>query len=116
MRCKYWLRIGVMAGMFFTPFPVQSADLDDLQAVFEQSLKVLNASDVDAWIGLMDDGVVYFPNNLPFPVVGKEANKKMWQAMFDENEKVTFVPIDPQFPRLEMNTCLNCMWLVLAPY
>ena len=97
MRWRSWLLIGALAGMFFSPLSVQSDDLDELQAVFDQSLKALNAGDVDTWIGLMDDGVVYFPINLPFPVVGKDANKKMWQAMFDEHEKVTFVPIDPQF-------------------
>jgi ketosteroid isomerase-like protein len=97
MRWKYWLLTGALLGAFFTPPPVRSADFDELQAIFDQALKALNTGNVDAWIALMDDGVVYFPHNLPFPIVGKDDNKKMWQAMFDENEKVTFVPIDPQF-------------------
>lgn len=97
MGWKYWLLTGALLGTLFTPLPVRSADLDELQAIFDQSLKALNTSNVDAWIALMEDGVVYFPYNLPFPVVGKDDNKKIWQAMFDENEKVTFIPIDPQF-------------------
>jgi len=87
----------VLAAFLFAPSAARGDDVDDLKATFEQLVKAINSRDLDTFVALAHDGVVFFSPISPFPVVGKAASQQGIQTLFDNNESITLTPINPQF-------------------
>jgi len=73
------------------------ADLDDLQAAFEQVVAAMNTRNLDAFSTLVHNEKVYFGPASPFPLEGKAARLQHFQRVSTTNESVTVTPIKPQF-------------------
>jgi ketosteroid isomerase-like protein len=73
------------------------ADIDDLQATFEQFVGAFNAHNLDAWAALCHDGVVSFQLFSPFPVDGKAALRQVHQTTLANSESASATHINPQF-------------------
>jgi uncharacterized protein (TIGR02246 family) len=72
-------------------------DLDELKAAFEQATAALNRRDLEAFVSLHHDHIVFFANDAPFAVDGKAAFRQAWQALFANTESITITPINPQY-------------------
>ena len=96
MYKPFVLTVGLI-GILITPLTSRADDQKDLVAAFQEALTAINTRNVEAFVELMDDGVVYFLPNIPLPAVGKAANERVWSRLLADNDSVTFVPIKPQF-------------------
>ncbi len=72
------------------------ADIDDLQATFEQIVGAINHRDANAYSSHWHEQIVAFPPFSPFPIDGKAALRQLAEANFANAESVSFVPINPQ--------------------
>jgi len=94
-------RTTVLAGMLATllcaPVSVRGDDIADLKAAFEQLVKALNARDLDALAVLWHEQITTFQPNSPFPTDGPAVQRRVFQGLFDNAERITAIPINPQF-------------------
>ena len=72
------------------------ADIDDLNATFQQVVAAINHRDAAAYSNFWHEQIVAFPPTSPFPVEGKATLRPMAEANFAQAESVTFSPINPQ--------------------
>ena len=85
---KAGLVIGLVA-LLWTPTVALSDDVDDLKAALTQVTDAIAKKDLAAFSSLLDDNIVMFGTDAPFPVVGKAAFRQAAQGLFSNNEKQT---------------------------
>ena len=72
------------------------ADIDDLNATFQQVVAAINRRDAAAYSNFWHEQIVAFPPTSPFAVEGKATLRPMAEANFAQTESVNFSPINPQ--------------------
>lgn len=95
----YLVRIPVLAlGLVLFAAPVSLAgDVEDVQAVFNQSLKAYNAKNVDGVYATFHDQVVAFGANGPFASDNTAAGRQLMATAFASLESVAVTPLNFQF-------------------
>ena len=93
---RMMLTMAVMT-VFCLPLPVRGDDSADLKAAFEQTIKTLNAGDLDAYLATVHDQEVSFGPDAPFARDGKAALRQGLQTLLANHESITRTPINPQF-------------------
>jgi ketosteroid isomerase-like protein len=73
------------------------ADIDDLQATFEQAIAAINRRDLDAWAALWDDGIMRFSPFSPLPEDGAAALHQEFHGFFTMHEHLSLTPINPHY-------------------
>ena len=73
------------------------ADLDELKATQEQVVAAVNRRDLDGWLVLMHDDVIYRNAVTPFAVEGKAALRQVAAAQLTMSESLTVTLINPQY-------------------
>ena len=72
------------------------ADIDDLNATFQQVVAAINRRDLAAYSNLWHDQIVAFPPTSPFAVEGKATLQAMAEPNLAQTESLNFSPINPQ--------------------
>jgi ketosteroid isomerase-like protein len=73
------------------------ADVDDLQAAFEQAVALFNAGDLEAWSTFNHEQVVFFSPAAPFAVDGKANVEQAMRALLANSDSISWKIINPQF-------------------
>ena len=93
---RMMLTIAVVT-VFCLPLPVRGDDVADLKAAYEQTIKALNAGDLDAYLATVHDQAISFGPDSPFARDGKAAARQGLQTLLANHESITRTPINPQF-------------------
>jgi ketosteroid isomerase-like protein len=72
------------------------ADIEDLQAAFEQIVAAMGRRDAAAYSSHWHEQLVVFPPFSPFPIDDKAALRPLVDANFANSESVSFSPLNPQ--------------------
>ena len=73
------------------------ADLDELKATQEQVIAAVNRRDLDGWLALMHDDVIYRNAFAPFAVAGKAALRQVAAAQLSRSESLRVTLINLQY-------------------
>ena len=79
------------------PLPVRGDDVGDLKTAFEQTIKALNAGDLDAYLAIVHDQEIRFSPDSPFAGEGKATARQGLQTLLANHESIIRTPINPQF-------------------
>ena len=88
------LIVGVL--LFAAP-NARAGDVEDVQAVFNQSLKAYNAMDLDGAYATIHDQAVAFGANAPFPSDNTAVGRPLLATAFASLESVNVTPLNFQF-------------------
>lgn len=72
-------------------------DVAALEVTFNETTRALNARDLDAALGQVDDGIVLFSLFSPFPMKGKRAFRQALRDYFASYESAKFAPTNSRF-------------------
>ena len=89
------------------------ADLDELKATQAQVIAAINRRDLDGWLALLHDDVIYRDAFAPLAVEGKAALRHVAAAQLSRSESVTVTLINPQY-RVFERTGIVCGHSVFA--
>jgi ketosteroid isomerase-like protein len=73
------------------------ADLDGLKAAQEHVIAALNRRDLDGWLALLHDDIVYLNAVASFAVEGKVALRQVAEAQFKMSESMSVTLINPHY-------------------
>ena len=90
--------LGVALAVFFlAASPAHSTELEALQARFEAGMQAFNTHQLADFVATAHDEIVLYGILSPFPVDGKQEFQQMLQRYLDEHERVSLIPVHPEF-------------------
>ena len=87
----------ILALVAFTPAGVRGDDLADLQALFENDIRLFNAKNSEAFVASAHADVVLFGILSPFATKGKEDLQRVVSVYFEDHVRLVFRPVNPEF-------------------
>jgi hypothetical protein len=114
----YLVRIPVLAlGLLLFATPVSLAgDLEDVQAVFNQSLKAYNAMDVDGAFASMHKEAVGFGAAAPFAVDNDAVRRQNAKMGFASLESINVTPVNFQFRLFQTYAKSGGKWMLVSSH
>ena len=97
MGYRQRLLMVALGALLLAPLAVHGAEVDNLQASFDQTIMAYNARDLDALVAGQPDHLLYFGPLAPSSVAGKETALQAFATLFATYERVSFTAFDPQF-------------------
>ena len=86
------------AAILLVPPPARAGDVEELQAIFERSVKALNARDLDGFLATVHEkGLSFYSCGPSSGLEGRAACQQDWQKFFAKTPNATFTPHNFQY-------------------